>query len=152
MKDRIRPPKELEPVLDRLKEDGVIETKQKGMMLAAAVGYAIDRAGGRELDAVGEGIRMEYFERPVDDAYIDALAVADARDLRILDPERLDERIERFERYAHVGLLKIKEACYGNSRQLPLDALLSLLDALAKPPSSTALPGLEDVRRVGELL
>lgn len=151
MKDRIRPPKDLEPVLDRLKEDGIIDTKQKGMMLAAAIGYAIDRGGGRELDAAGEGIRLEYFERPVDDAYIDALAVAESKDLRILETERLEERIDCFERYAHVGLSKINEACYVNSRE-PLDALLALLDNLAKPRPSTALPGLEDVRRVSELL
>jgi dnd system-associated protein 4 len=151
VKDRIRPPKDLEPVLDRLKEDGIIETKQKGMMLAAAIGYAIDRGGGRELDAAGEGIRLEYFERPVDDAYIDALAVAQSNDLRILENERLEERIDCFERYAHIGLSKMNEACYVNSRE-PLDALLALLDKLAKPRSSAALPGLEDVRRVSALL
>lgn len=151
MKDRIRPPKDLESVLDRLKEDSIIETKQKGMMLAAAIGYAIDRAGGRELTGAGEGIRLEYFQRPVDDAYIDALAVAESKDLRILEDERLEDRIDCFERYAHVGLTKINEACYINSRQ-PLDALLALLDGLATPRPSAALPGLEDVRRVGEFL
>lgn len=151
MKDRIRPPKELEFVLDRLKEDGIIQTKQKGMMLAAAIGYAAGEKGGRELDSAGEGIRIEYFERPVDDSYIDALAVADTGDLRVLGPERIEERIEIFERYAHVGLVKIKEACYDRSRE-PLDALLALLESLSKPPSSAALPGLEDMQRVGALL
>jgi dnd system-associated protein 4 len=151
VKDRIRPPKELEFVLDRLKEDGIIQTKQKGMMLAAAVGYGSGGKGGLEIEAPGEGIRMEYFERPVDDSYVDALAVAATGDLKVLAPDRIEERIDIFERYAHAGLIKIRDACYVNSRE-PLDALLMLLDSLSKPRASAVLPGLEEVQRVGKLL
>ena len=39
MRDRIRPPKDLEEILDKLKDDKVFDTKQKGMMFAAAVGF-----------------------------------------------------------------------------------------------------------------
>ena len=44
MRDRIRPPKELEDVLDQLKKDEIFDTKQKAMMFAAALGYASQTA------------------------------------------------------------------------------------------------------------
>ena len=105
MKDRVRPPKDLEEVLDDLKNDGVFETKQKGMMFAAAVGYALH---GQEVQAVdleqfGEGIRLEYFRSVDDEGFIDTLAVATTGDLSIMAPARQAERVELFEKYASLG-------------------------------------------------
>src|SRR5262249_51710624 len=98
MKDRVRPPKDLEYVLDNLKNDGVFETKQKGMMFAAAIGFGLhrDRFATTKLDQFGEGIRLEYFRSPDDDAFIDTLAVAVCNDLTIMAPDRQPERIEIF--------------------------------------------------------
>ena len=144
-RDRIRPPKDLEPVLDRLKEDGVFETKQKGMMFAAALGRYLDKEGrgGIELSAVGEGIRMEYFEKPMDDGFFDCMAVAQSSDLKVLEEEQDEHRLVIFEEYAHAGLAEMKRVCYGEAKH-PLDGVLRLLDAVGSPQNDEPLPGLEE--------
>jgi len=154
MRDRVRPPADLEQsVLDRLKSDGIVETKQKGMMLAAAIGFhfsAESASEGKELDRAGEGIRLEYFQRARDAGFIDALAVTRSGDLHVLNDNYLDRRIELFEKYAHAGLLELQRVCYGG-HETPLDALLRLIDrTLAKP--SDELPGLEELSRLGDLV
>lgn len=153
MRDRIRPPRDLEKsVLDRMKEDGITETKQKGMMLAAAIGFALDGPdGGQEVDTFGEGIRLEYFERAVDDEFIGALAVAHENDLTVLSPKHQDRRTEIFERYASVGLRRLKEV-FETARD-PLIDLANLLQDLAQEEESGGLPGLEgDVKKLTEML
>lgn len=147
MRDRIRPPAELEEtVLDRLKADGLIDTKQKGMMLAAAIGYHLDGRHGRagkELEKAGEGIRLEYFQTKRDDVFIDALAVTLKGDLHALEDELQEERLATFEQLAHAGLLELKRVCYTGSTK-PLDGLLDLIDRTINQTSSD-LPGLEDL-------
>ncbi|MEI7687454.1 MAG: DNA phosphorothioation-associated protein 4, partial [Planctomycetota bacterium] len=122
MKDRIRPPEELEKVLDQLKDDGVFETKQKGMMFAAAIGYALhrDEVDRTEIDQLGEGIRLEYFRKPDDEDFIDALAVTARGDLKVLADERQDERIDLFQRCAFHGLTEMKRSCYDEKPEYPL--------------------------------
>jgi dnd system-associated protein 4 len=144
VRDRIRPPKDLEEVLDRLKEDKVFETKQKGMMFAAAVGYCLhrDKVDNTELDTVGEAIKMEYFEKPDDVGFIDALAVTTRKDLGIVSDERQVERIDLFERYALLGLREMKRACYDEKPEYPLYGILKLIDQLDRPETGE-LPGLE---------
>lgn len=107
-RDRVRPPRELEAVLDELKDAGVFETKQKGMMFAAALGFLKHKGERPELPAMGEGIRLEYFRSTNDEPFIDALAVAEVGDLEILAEARKNERLEIFERYAYWGLHEIK--------------------------------------------
>jgi dnd system-associated protein 4 len=147
MKDRVRPPRAYESeVLDALKELGVFQTKQKGMMFAAAVGYGLcgDRlgeVGNDQLD--GEGIRLEYF-RDFDDAFIDALAVTVAGDLGVMAPAREEERVEIFEKYAYLGLREMKRACFDERPQDPLLGILALIDALTQSDSDE-LPGLSDL-------
>ena len=144
MRDRIRPPKDLEEVLDKLKEDKVFETKQKGMMFAAAVGYCLhrDKLQDTELDTVGEAIKIDYFERPDDVGFIDALAVTTWNDLGAISDERQPERIDLFERYALLGLREMKRACYDEKPEYPLYGVLKLIDQLDRPESGD-LPGLE---------
>ncbi len=146
MKDRVRPPKDLESVLDQLKEDGVFETKQKGMMFAAAIGFGLhrDRLASTELDQFGEGIRLEYFRSPDDDAFIDTLAVAEHSDLTLMASDRQPERIELFEKFAAIGLAELKRACYDERPEYPLSGVLGLLDALSRSPDDE-LPGLENI-------
>ena len=146
MKDRVRPPKDLEHVLDRLKEDGVFETKQKGMMFAAAVGFGLhrDRLATTELDQFGEGIRLEYFRSPDDDAFIDTLAVAVRNDLTVMSSDRQPERIEIFERFAAIGLAELQRACYDERPEYTISGALTLLDSLGRSQDED-LPGLENI-------
>lgn len=149
MRDRIRPPKELESVLDSLKNDGFFETKQKALMFAAAVGYAFERKKnglGQPLDSYGEGIRIEYFEKPRDDRYIDLVAVAAASDLQVLADNVQSNRIEQFERFANTGLMELKKLCYTGTQD-PMLGLLGIIDSLADEASEEALPGLDSERQ-----
>jgi dnd system-associated protein 4 len=147
MRDRIRPTQEHEAsVLDMLKDSGVFATKQKGLMFAAALGY---RRSGRALPPddderrYGEGIRIEYFERALDDGFIDALAVASSGTLEILADNRQEERVALFERYAAIGLEEMERTLV-QVPMPPLDATLALLDELSTPENSSldSLPGL----------
>ena len=153
MRDRIRPPKELETVLDRLKDDDkIFETKQKGMMFAAALGYALfkDKIGSSEIESYGEGIKMMYFQKPQDEGFIDALSVARSNDLKVLSPENQDERIELFEHCAFLGLKEMQKHCYDNRPADPILGILTLIDRMQNF-QSTELPGLDNVaEEVGE--
>ena len=144
MRDRIRPPRDLEDILDKLKEDRVFDTKQKGMMFAAAVGYSLhrDKAGGVEIEQLGEGIRIEYFDTQDDVGFIDALAVATGGELSIVADERQEERIDLFQRYAYLGLKEMKRACYDEKPEYPLHGIFKLIDQLDSPGTGD-LPGLE---------
>jgi len=144
VKDRIRPPKDLEEVLDKLKDDKVFDTKQKGMMFAAAVGYSLhrDKVDSTEIDQLGEGIRLEYFESQDDVGFIDALAVATRKELNVVASERQEERVELFQKYAFLGLKEMKRVCYDEKPEYPLYGILKLIDQLDKPDSGD-LPGLE---------
>ena len=154
MKERVRPPRELESVLDRLKDDNVVETKQKGMMFAAAIGFAFraSEIDSVEIEQHGEGIKMEYFRTPQDDGFIDALAVTWAQDLKVLAMEHQETRIELFEKCAALGLQELKKWCYDNRPNDPLVGVLELLDEVASFDTDR-LPGIESVsERVGEYL
>lgn len=155
MRDRVRPPKDLEPILDLLKDDAqIFETKQKGLMFAAAVGYALhqDKVDSTDLDSYGEGIRLQYFQSQQDDGFIDALAVAKENQLTILDPEKQSERIDLFERCAYLGLLEMKKHCVDNRPSDPILGLLSLIDEM-QATSNGALPGLDGVaEKLGDYL
>lgn len=148
MKERVRPPRGLERVLDDLKGP-VFETKQKGMMFAAAVGFAVH---GDEVDQVvieeyGEGIRMEYFRSkasPQDAEFIDALSVHHANDLTVIDPDQQPLRVERFERYVYLGLKELQRACFDERPDTPLLGILNLMDAMSNAQSGD-LPGLDDL-------
>jgi dnd system-associated protein 4 len=149
MRDRICPPRDLEgPVLDKLKDTEIFATKQKGMMFAAALGFRVRGKTSPIGDefSPGEGIRLEYFERPRDDGFIDALAVAATGSLEILAEGRQDERLDLFERYAAVGLAEMKKRLI-DVAATPFDATLALLDDLTAKRDSPAnvLPGLTDL-------
>ena len=154
MRDRVRPPAELEWVLDLLKEQGVFATKQKGMMFAGALGYRLQRLETpAPLESTGEGIRLEYFQKPRDDGFLDALAVAQNRSLRVLEETALESRLELFETYAEMGLKRIELALQSKGRDA-LPAVLELLELYGFDSSdSKALPGLGGlVDRVAEQL
>lgn len=145
MRDRVKPPRLPEDdVLERLKEDGVFETKQKGMMFAAAVGFALRRkeVEGAEFELFGEPIRISVFAE--DEGFIDALAVATKGDLAIMAPGRQPERVDLFERYAFLGLKDLKRACYDERPEYPLNGILNLLDQIQRAGADD-LPGLDGI-------
>lgn len=149
MRDRVRPPRDLESVLDSLKDDGFFETKEKALMFSAAVGYAIERGKGKlgqPLESHGEGIRLEYFENPRDARFIDLMAVAVKNDLQVLSDNSQPGRIEQFERFAHSGLIEIERLCYTGSMD-PMLGLLGIIDALAYEDEVDILPGLDAERQ-----
>jgi len=155
MRDRIRPAKDLECVLDRFKDESAIfETKQKGLMFAAAIGYLLhsDKIDSVVMDSFGEGIRMQYFQSQQDDGFIDALAVARFGELTILDPEKQPVRIDLFERCAVLGLREMQKYCFDNRPEDPLNGLLELIDEM-QSSSADSLPGLDSVsEKIGEYL
>ena len=149
MRDRVRPPRDLEHVLDSLKDGGFFGTKEKALMFAAAVGYAIERKKdklGEPLEAYGEGIRLEYFENPRDARFIDLVAVAVKNDLHVLADNSQPGRIEQFERFAHSGLIEIRRLCYTGSQD-PMLGLLGIIDLLAYEDETDTLPGLDAERQ-----
>ncbi len=76
-------------------------------MFAAALGA---RRGDREsLEGRGEGIRVDIFQRAMDDTFIDALAVAVTEDLGVLAKDRGEERITIFEESAKAGLAEMEK-------------------------------------------
>ncbi len=149
MNDRITPPADLEQVLDKLRADGIFETKQKAMMFAAAVGRAMKR-DVKDRGKQGEGIRMEYFERARDAAFIDALGVTASTDLAALDSSRDEERVETFEKYAAGGMRELQRACYEGGLK-PLEGILALIDKLQAPREAPAGLG-GDVERLRAIL
>ena len=153
MRDRIRRPKDLEKVLERLKDDDrIFETKQKGMMFAAALGYSLfkEKVDSSEIESYGEGIKMMYFQKPQDEGFIDALSVAKSNDLKSLDPEMQEERVELFEKCAFLGLKEMQKHCYDDRPADPILGILTLIDRMRKSQSDD-LPGLDNVaEEVGE--
>lgn len=129
---RVYPPKEYEiSVLDKLTDIGpgskvkVFQTKQKALMFAAALGKF--RGNREEIEKRGNGIRFDIFENAIDDGFVNALAVAEVGDLKILSPDKQGERIKIFEEYAHAGLKEIEDVCFKKEGD-PLVNLVSLID------------------------
>lgn len=154
MRDRIRPGKDHNDLLNKLRDDGIFGTRQKAMMFAAALGYRLNPDGAvQQLDGFGEGIPMSIFQRAIDTNFIDALAVTFRSELQILSDQRGDERLEIFEFFANEGLNRIAKACY-ESGQEPLEGILDLIDQYQDTASKhDTLPGLEDsARKLGGLM
>jgi dnd system-associated protein 4 len=149
MERRIAPAKANESILDRLTEvrgsdPAIFETKQKALMFAAGIGY--HRGNRTPLKARGQGIRFDIFERDMDDAFIAALALAEANDLNVLRTERDDERAVMFEEYANAGLLEINRACFSQEGD-PIANLIRLTRE-AQAGEDSEVPGIDaDVLR-----
>jgi dnd system-associated protein 4 len=147
MMGRIAPPKALEEVLEKLVSAdphggfALFETKQKALMFAAALGKWRGQERAR-IERKGVAIRYDVFETRLDDGYVDALAVAENGDLRILAPEHDDERITLFEEYAQLGLREMNDRCF-NEPGDPLEALLKLVDE-ARAAEVSVVEGIDE--------
>jgi dnd system-associated protein 4 len=152
MERRIAPPgtRELEDTLNALVGEGaasqaIFKSKQKALMFAAAVGF---RSEARvPVEKRGEPIRYSVFQGAYDDGFINALAVAETKDLKILGDDREDERITIFEEYAHGGLIELKRIIDrpGN----PLDQLLALVIDAKDAPAGPTGPAADLARLLG---
>lgn len=143
MRDRIRPSKNHDDLLNQLRDSGLFETRQKAMMFAASLGYILR---GTEpvspLEGFGEGIPLSVFQRALDEPFVDAMAVTKAGTLDVLRKEEADHRFEAFEHFAAIGLNEIQKACYGKGLD-PLDGLLELIDDHVDSATNVdKLPGL----------
>lgn len=145
MDRRISPPRDYEELLDRLTESptpsqlALFQSKQKALMFAAALGYALRER--TPLERKGTSIRMDVFEKALDDGFINALAAAEAKTLGVLRADREDERATIFEEYAHRGLAEIQRRCF----ELPGDPL-QLLVAMteeATHPAGVEVSGID---------
>jgi dnd system-associated protein 4 len=141
MERRIAPPgtAELLQLLEKLvspsqgREEGLFRSKQKALMFSAALGWNLKQR--KPLERRGEPIRYSIFEGALDDAFINALAIAETNDLKILGGERDDDRVKIFEEYAHGGLLEIKRIL-----SQPGEDLDHLLQAVIDARESTVPP------------
>lgn len=139
MMGRVAPPKALEDQLERLVaadpqgRHPLFETKQKAMMFAAALARWRE-AERSPLDRKGTAIRYDIFQRDYDDGYVDALAIsAFDGDLKVLAPERDEDRITVFEQYAQAGLEEMIDRF--NRPGDPLEAMLALVEESRATPS-----------------
>ena len=138
MTGRVAPPKALEDDLEKLVvadpqgKHPLFETKQKALMFAAALAHWRD-VQRRTVDRKGIAIRYDIFQRALDDGYVDALAIAaHENDLKVLAPDRDEDRITVFEQYAQAGLEEMIDRF--NRPGDPLEAMLALVEeARAKP-------------------
>lgn len=144
MERRPAPPRgEYDDLLNRLTEQNtsgirVFETKQKGMMYAAALGYALKKRV--PLASKATAIRYDVFQSAFDDGFIRALAVAETGDLKVLGEDREDERIDIFEEYAHGGLEEMHRICISQEGD-PLDNLIRR--TLEIRASGSEIPGID---------
>ena len=154
MRDRLRPPKEYDDILNKLKEDGVFATRQKAIMFAASLGFKLEPDSEvQPLEGYGEGIPISIFSRATDSNFIDALAVTKVNSLQVLQPEKGDERLEVFEHFARIGLERINKSCYQGGAA-PLQGILDLIDQFQdSSESSDKLPGLESsAQKLGRMM
>lgn len=145
MMGRVAPPKGLEDDLEKLVvadpqgKHALFETKQKALMFAAALARWRD-AERRTVERKGTAIRYDIFQRALDDGYVDALAIsAHGNDLKVLAPERDEDRITVFEQYAQSGLEEMIDRF--NRPGDPLEAMLALVEEARAEPAA----GLEGI-------
>lgn len=133
MDRRIAPPghPDLKSALEKLttpqpgRSFPIFDTKQKALMFAAALGRHKGLRLTLEQRDTASAIRFDIFQKALDDGYINALAVDESSDLKVLDEQREDEVAIVFEEYALGGLQEINRRCFESGAD-PLDVLLDL--------------------------
>lgn len=136
MERRIAPPRDMEEILDKLVEPRskttppLFETKEKALMFAAALGVHLKKVPP-EVDKKGQGIRFDIFQHALDDSYINALAIFETGDLKVLASDRFEETATIFEKYSYAGLLEIKRLCFEQEGD-PMEQLIWLTEETRK--------------------
>lgn len=143
---RIAAPRDTDKLLERLTTpDGasgvtLFESKQKVLMFAAALGYSLNSRDTSHNRDASTAIRLEIFEKQNDDAFIDALAVRSANNLKVLAEEQSGEAANLFEEYAAGGLRELERVL--ESARDPLGAILDQVLA-QRGTSSADLAGVD---------
>ena len=138
---RVRPPKRLQELSERLIDNGPFQSKQKALMFAAAVGVYLDKRA--PFSSSDTAIRWDIFERNNDDTFIYALAIAETGGLGILsdDTSESEDFITIFEEYANAGLKYVEDRIVNTPGNL-LDELIQLILTVQRS-GEEAPPGLE---------
>lgn len=145
MDRRISPPRDFEQLLDRLTESAspgappIFQSKQKALMFAAALGNSLGKRA--PLDKKGTAIRLDVFEKALDEGYVGALAAAEAKSLQLLAVDKEDERATIFEEYANRGLAEIQRRCFDTAGD-PLQILIQITEERGRP-SDASVPGVD---------
>ena len=126
---RIRHPRKYEDLFKLLTEDknSVFASKAQVLLFAAAIGFNEEkRTTFADKDSY-DPIRMATFDNLGRNfkMVLDTLAVADTKDIKILSPEKFDERVLIFEEYACTGLEVLRIRLEGQNS--PLDAIIKIL-------------------------
>ncbi len=117
----------------------IFETRQKALMFAAALGYWRGKRtpyAGRES---GTSLRLDIFERAVDDAFLFMLAITETGDLKVLDEKRSDEVATVFEEYAYTGLLELRQKQLASGAEL-IDVIIDLINSARESDSNQSIP------------
>jgi dnd system-associated protein 4 len=153
MERRIAPPgtSEIIALLDKLtsptpgpkRAEGIFRSKQKVLMFAAVLGVKMGER--RPLQKRAEPIRYGIFEGALDDTFVNAIAIAETGDLKILSEDHADERIQIFEEYAHAGLVELQKrlAMPGEDLQHILQLVMDVRAEKESPPG--VIPGLANL-------
>jgi len=149
---RVRPPKEIEEISDKLIDDGPFETKQKLLMFAAAIG--VQKGERSSFSSSDVAIRWDIFERNNDDTFIYALAISETGGIEILSKkgDESGDFILIFEEYAYAGIQHLKKHVL-NSPNDALDEVISLIMSMRRrdEDAPSGLEGLtqEDLNVLG---
>ncbi len=111
MADRIRRPKDFEDFMAKLCKKGegktqIFATLKDCLVFCAALGAKHDRK--EPFTDSAEPIMLHLFSGEYDMAFINALAIYDTKDAKVIDPSRENERIKIFEEFASGGLHILK--------------------------------------------
>ena len=136
---RIRHSRKYEELFKLLTEDknSVFASKAQVLLFAASIGFNEGkRTPFADKDSY-DPIRMETFDNLGRNfpTVLNTLAVADTKDIKVLAPDKFDERVLIFEEYACTGLEILRIRLEGQNS--PLDTIIKMLTEQQKQDDET---------------
>tara|TARA_R110002094_G_scaffold42357_8_gene54662 strand:+ start:6042 stop:6458 length:417 start_codon:yes stop_codon:yes gene_type:complete len=123
MKDyRVRRPKQHDPFMNALKDEGIFDSLKSVMVFAAAIGASQDIS--REFSDSAEKIPLRIFNESQDIPFMLALALAKTNDVTNLREDNMEVVLKIFEESAAAGL-EYLEGCIDQSN--PKESIEQLL-------------------------
>ena len=142
---RVRRPKDLEALQERLRDSPAFETFSEAFIFAACLGFA--RRKRIPFQKTAEAVPWEVFAGAGGEEIVNILAVVETNELEILADARLDERLKIFEEYLHGGL-KIMEAELSSSPGTKIEDVVRDMVIAEKEQSAEA--GRPNLDRIAE--
>jgi len=136
--------------LQKSKPHGAFPTYRDAMIFCAAVGWRYERKIPFEASA-GPIDWSTMINRFGTEDLVDTIAFADSKDVEILDPKRLTERIRIFECYANGGLEVIDEIMKREALT-PAEAVHRLVVRELESRAASADGDAPDIRDLGRFL